>query len=559
MSSVLFQAALITFLAAAALSGLVVLFDRLAPRGWVRERHDLALAAYLVTPLVFLAAVMPRPATPEPVVFIANPAVQGPAVAPAEAILATDSRWLPNEDAAPAAEIIQQAEALLPALVWTAGALWLAVSLWLSVRLVLDLLALARLKADARRRPVPEALGLSSRLPVAESDAIVCPMLAGFLSPTILVPAGFELDATARPVLEHEIAHARRGDTWTALGLRLIRIVFWWVWPLAPLDPVIDRNREALCDRDAARITGQPRALASALLDAASAALRTPSLALAAAPTRSGLAQRISHLTAPGALQRKDSPMRFALILPVLAGSALVFTPHVGAVEAGKTDDAVMQAPARSLDDHRDLEASLYYAAHRGRLSEIDRLLEGGANPNVRFRGDGTALIAAVRSGHSEIVDRLLEAGALPDLGVDGDGNPLIAAAARGRSDIVESLLEAGANPNAAQSGDGNPLIAAALRDQDAIARRLIAAGADPNGYVMGDETPLVNAAQQGHMRTARLLVEAGADVSLTVRARDRNGEIVYRSPLSEARRTGHREMERWLLDQGAEHRPPSR
>ena len=122
----------------------------------------------------------------------------------------------------------------------------------------------------------------------------------------------------------------------------------------------------------------------------------------------------------------------------------------------------------------------------------------------------------------------------------------------------AERLIAFGADVDSAWSGDGNALIAAARRGQTDMASLLLEAGADPNAYVRGDETPLINAAQQGRREVAELLVEAGADVSLTVLANRREGANEYRSPISEARRNGHRDMVRWLESLGATHNPPS-
>ncbi len=106
-------------------------------------------------------------------------------------------------------------------------------------------------------------------------------------------------------------------------------------------------------------------------------------------------------------------------------------------------------------------------------------------------------------------------------------------------------------------SGDGNPLINAALGGHIDVVNVLLAAGADPNGFVYGDETPLINAAQRGELAVAQGLVEAGADISLTVEASQYNGETVYRSPISEARRNNQQDMVRWLEANGAEHNAP--
>src|SRR3546814_8358347 len=125
----------------------------------------------------------------------------------------------------------------------------------------------------------------------------------------------------------------------------------------------------------------------------------------------------------------------------------------------------------------------------------------------------------------------LLEKGADPDARVRGDGTALILASRQGKRAIVEALLEAGAGVDVASRGDGNPLIMAARAGHDDVVARLIEAGADPDAIVPDDETPLINAAREGHLQTVQYLVEPGADVNLGVTADF--GE--WRSPLNQA------------------------
>tara|TARA_R110002072_G_scaffold53360_7_gene140954 strand:- start:531 stop:2201 length:1671 start_codon:yes stop_codon:yes gene_type:complete len=555
MMASLIIAAAVTLAGTLILSGLVLVFDRLAPARFVRERHDFGLAVVLTIPLLFALACVPSSGSeisPLPEYRSVMPVDAAPFEPATTAVIARETR--------PAAAGPQSGFAwqFPPALIGILLALWAGGALMSAARLVLDLRALERLKAGARPVAAQAGLKLSHPVAMARTEAVTLPLLAGFLRPTILLPVDFVLDREARPVLEHEIAHVIRHDAWAALATRLVTTLFWWAFPLYPLLPVIDRTREILSDRRAAQITGAPRQLASALLDAAEIAVRTPSLTLDAAPSRSSLALRIGQLTDPESLNRKDSLMRLSLILPVMIAGSLVLTPHIGAATAGEsTVSSAVSAPLRRLDDVRDPDTSLFRAAQRGRTDRLAELLAAGAEPDIRFAGDGTALIAAARNGDARAVDLLLEAGANPDLGVSGDGTPLIAAAKRGDRAIVDLLLEAGADINRAESGDGNALIAAALGGHPDMVSLLLAGGADPNAYVLHDETPLINAAQAGRVDIAELLVEAGADISMTVLAHGRDGQRIYRSPISEARRLGRGEMVRWLETQGAEHQPP--
>ena len=94
MMSVL-QAAGLTLIGATLLAGLVKAFDRWAPRRMVRERHDLALAAFLTVPLIFVAAVLPSPARDAVTVPVYQ--VQGAADATARADAGTAAAGRPRE------------------------------------------------------------------------------------------------------------------------------------------------------------------------------------------------------------------------------------------------------------------------------------------------------------------------------------------------------------------------------------------------------------------------------------------------------------------------------
>ena len=140
-------------------------------------------------------------------------------------------------------------------------------------------------------------------------------MLAGYFKPNIIVPAGFSFGAAARPVLEHEVAHAARGDSYYAA-------------------------RESLCDTRAAIITGAPETLAQALVDTAVEANMRRSPELAAAAHGTDLKARVRRLMSPtGAVER--SPMAtLTFILPVMIGIAVVTTPGLGAADPSSGGNA---------------------------------------------------------------------------------------------------------------------------------------------------------------------------------------------------------------------------
>ena len=538
MDTVILSAAL-TLGVVSVLVALVAYADRRLPARCVQERHDIALLAYAAAPLTFVLGLRPADAIPH-FSSVAPPPVSGVAEPGATASGMTEAFNLVSSSAPPLAGFSG----------WTPGfALWCAVSLILLIRLGRDLYAIRQLKASSHRSRAFRTTDLSRRIPIRHSDAILCPMLIGYLRPMILLPNTPDDRPVPTSVLEHEVAHAIHGDAWSTLGMRLVDALFWWVLPLRLLKPVIHRARELRADSYAAERTGNPVELAHALLDSAVSA--PPALATGAADT--ALGERVRRLGQASAWRARPAWAGLRTLMPLFLAISWAAVPRLGIAESNSTG----RLPDATDWSERDSQAAvLYQAAARGTLEDVRNLVAEGADSSAWSAGDGTPLMAAVRREHDEIFLFLLADGADPNVVARGDGTALIAAVRSGRLDYVEQLLAAGADPNLAVSGDGNPLIIAAKAGRTPIVQRLLGAGADVNAYVFGDETPLVNAAANGHLDIVDLLIGAGADVSLTVRTGRSDAGGPYRSPLSEARRKGHRHVVERLLEVGATHQP---
>jgi hypothetical protein len=494
MAVILFKAAMIVFAGSTLLAFAAWLVDRLAPVRFVKERHDLSLAAILSLPVLFAISLLPMSDSPIETVNLPIVTPLVPDFAPlGEAV--TDG--LPSANLAAANGLSNLAQGLPHAFL----VLWGIGGLVLGFKLAADFFGFVRLTVRAIPIAAP-AGGLSKGVQLRRSSDISSPMVAGYFQPLILVPDAFCYDQKGLAVLEHEIAHIRRGDMFMALAQRIIAILFWWAPGVYVLNRLVTRTREALCDERAAVVTGEPHALAHALLDAAAARLQPLALAVQP-PKKSDLQFRVRTLAAASGQAVRRTPVRLVFALPVLLAAMMLLTPRVGAATL--------------------LGSDLLNAVRADRIEVVRALLDRGADPNRIWVSDGAALTEASRLGNGGMVSLLLQSGAEVDLVTPFSGTALINAASAGHLDVVNRLLDA---------------------------------GADPNLFVLGDETPLINAAAHGHLDVARRLVEAGADPSLSVPAPrgDRGGP--YRSPLSEARRFGQAEMTAWLESQGAD--PPS-
>ncbi|KAJ4345187.1 uncharacterized protein N0V89_011316 [Didymosphaeria variabile] len=123
------------------------------------------------------------------------------------------------------------------------------------------------------------------------------------------------------------------------------------------------------------------------------------------------------------------------------------------AVKVGNEDfvEAILERTGSSIENSN----ALSYACDIGNLYLIDKLLQAGSPVNhlveaeVYPRRKRSPLLIAVKRGHERTVRKLLENGADPNLKTDDDLTfPLIAATHEGCLEIVQLLLQHGADVN---------------------------------------------------------------------------------------------------------------
>jgi Ankyrin repeats (3 copies)/Ankyrin repeat len=110
---------------------------------------------------------------------------------------------------------------------------------------------------------------------------------------------------------------------------------------------------------------------------------------------------------------------------------------------------AIGAAGCADFGGGRDALTPLMQAAREGAIGEMTRLLDAGADLDVRDASSRRwpALLHAIHKQHPEAVRLLLERGADPNSAGAGGGTALIFAADDPDPTIVELLLEYGANP----------------------------------------------------------------------------------------------------------------
>jgi Zn-dependent protease with chaperone function len=230
---------------------------------------------------------------------------------------------------------------------------WLLAALVLGARLILASIRLSATLRDRRvlhdgpaREQLDElrrAAGLDRPVALAVSDRIGVPIARGLLRPEIcLSPRALsELQPDElRTVLAHELAHVARRDALWQLGARLLEIAI----PFQPLHRLARRRLahlfELASDDWAARLTGEPLALARSLAKVAEWTVGPRRQALDGAATVSALAARPSNLGArvrrlvsatrahgPGARRGSAAPLlAFAAAVALTPFTAPAFT-----------------------------------------------------------------------------------------------------------------------------------------------------------------------------------------------------------------------------------------
>ena len=192
----------------------------------------------------------------------------------------------------------------------------------------------------------------------------------------------------------------------------------------------------------------------------------------------------------------------------------------------------------------------LHAAAHRGSVTDIEKLVAARVDLNSRDGNDRTPLHVATFARQRAAIQALVKAGAAINL-LDKDRYDAVTiASVADDEETLRLLLALGASAKQVTSRyDGTALIAAAHLGHDGVVRQLIAAGAPLDHVNNLHWTAAIEAVVLGdggsrHQATLKALIDAGANLRLT----DRQGN----TPLQLARSRGYGAMVQMLEKAGA-------
>lgn len=263
--------------------------------------------------------------------------------------------------------------------------LWFLGAAFMGLRFGLQCAAVQRLKTRDVSEPggewlemfrkLQEDLGMTRGIRLLCSGLAEVPMVVGWLSPVVLVPASAFTALSPdqlRSLLAHELEHIRRHDHWLNAAQAVCEVVLffhpavWWMSKQMRIE------REFCCDDSSIRVTGNPRLLAEAL--AAMEALRTSQQDSQAVLASNGgpLMQRIRRILSTGREEQPD-----VLNWQVPAGLLLAGVLAVTGNAYAQADKPVVKERAAKIEKQKAIQGQKKIDV-RMQLAEIREAVAAG-------------------------------------------------------------------------------------------------------------------------------------------------------------------------------------
>ena len=215
-------------------------------------------------------------------------------------------------------------------MVWLIGILYNALRQWRDYRRYLR--QLNRPSADAQRDTLrrvfaeqKQSLGVRRDIPLVVTPAADCPMLAGFLKPTLYLPDEALSEQEAMFIFRHELTHYKRGDLWLKLLLTAAKTVHWFNPLVYLMARFAQEDIELACDDAVVRgMDGaQRRAYGETILRSAAAQVKKRALVSCFTGDKETLMRRFEGLFDKRAKKRGVALVVAAAVLVGTLGCAV--------------------------------------------------------------------------------------------------------------------------------------------------------------------------------------------------------------------------------------------
>ena len=258
-------------------------------------------------------------------------------------------------------------------------------------------------------------MGISKTIKMLKSGLVQTPMVVGWISPVVLVPAAafaFLSPEQMRMILVHELTHIRRYDHWVNQFQALVEIILffhpvvWW------LSRQMQIEREYCCDDASLKAVPKRKVLAETLAQLEQMRISSPANSLAA--NGGSLMDRITRILNNRVRTRKTNKHNIMKIqtLGVIAATALLVggITNLDAKDTKKVQVSKKQ-PAKGKLNYDDAIKKIKAAVKSGKLSR-----EGAAKKIAAMKKElGSKKKSDPKSKYDATVRKIDDAAKLKD------------------------------------------------------------------------------------------------------------------------------------------------
>ncbi|MDP6794387.1 MAG: M56 family metallopeptidase [Verrucomicrobiota bacterium] len=258
-------------------------------------------------------------------------------------------------------------------------------------------------------------MGISKTVKILKSGLAQTPMVVGWISPVVLVPAAAFASLSSeqmRMILAHELMHIRRYDHWVNQLQTLVEIILFFhpaVWWLSRQMRI---EREYCCDDASLQVVPKPKVLAETLAQLELMRISSPTNSLAA--NGGSLMDRITRILDNRVRTKKTNKHNIMKIqtLGVIASAALLVggITNLDAKDTKKVQVSKKQ-PAKGKLNYDDAIKKIKAAVKSGKLSR-----EGAAKKIAAMKKElGSKKKSDPKSKYDATVRKIDDAAKLKD------------------------------------------------------------------------------------------------------------------------------------------------